>query len=150
MRLVVLAAMVIAGIPTMPLLAHAAQVDNCDEVGRAAYIVEPWEKNSKTFYNGQVRVAYIDTAGEPVCCSGYLLVLAPDRETGDRACYIIGKTKGVGFASVSFEALTAAYDPRKGLLIAAPFTTLRNDGQTMDRGTIRVRVNVSTGKVIAE
>jgi hypothetical protein len=132
--------------------APAAQIEGCDEVGRAAFIVEPWEQNSKTFNKGQIRVAYIDTGGEPVCCSGYLLLLVPDRksETGDRACYIIGKKTGVGFASISFSALSASYDPRKGLLIVFPFTTMKEDGQTAERGMARVRINVATGKVTLE
>jgi hypothetical protein len=132
--------------------AHAAQIEGCDDVGRAAFIVEPWEQNSKTFYKGQIRVAYIDTGGEPVCCSGYLLLLVPDREseTADRACYVIGKKTGVGFASISFSAVRASYDPREGLLIVFPFTTMKEDGQTAERGTARVRINVATGKVIVE
>ena len=132
--------------------ARAAQIEGCDEVGRAAFIVEPWEQNSKTFDKGQIRVAYIDTGGEPVCCSGYLLLLVPDREgeTGDRACYIIGKKKGVGFAGISFSALSASYDPRKGLLIAFPFTTMKEDGQTAERGIARVRINMATGKMNLE
>ena len=33
------------------------------------YVMEPWEQNTRTFYNGQVRVAVVDTDGEPACCS---------------------------------------------------------------------------------
>ncbi|MFL6691275.1 MAG: hypothetical protein ACJ8IR_13995 [Alphaproteobacteria bacterium] len=132
--------------------AHAAQIEGCHEVGRAAFIVEPWEQNSKTFYKGQIRVAYIDRGGEPVCCSAYLLILVPDRqsETRDRACYVISKKTGIGFAGIGFSDLRTSYDPRKGLLIVFPFTTMKGDGQTTERGMARVRINVATGKVIVE
>ncbi|MFL5238879.1 MAG: hypothetical protein ACJ8EL_14985, partial [Rhizomicrobium sp.] len=73
-----------------------------------------------------------------------------ESETADRACYVIGKKTGVGFASISFSAARASYDPREGLLIVFPFTTMKQDGQTTERGTARVRINMATGKVIVE
>lgn len=58
--------------------ANAASVKDCGDDYKANIqnLAEPWEKNTKTFLNGSVRIALVDTGGEPVCCSMHLLVLA--------------------------------------------------------------------------
>ena len=44
---------------------RAAILEDCNDYASAGLIVEPWEQNTRTFYNGQVRVAVVDTDGEP-------------------------------------------------------------------------------------
>ena len=51
--------------------ANAASVKDCgdDYKANVQNLAEPWEKNTQTFLNGSVRIAVVDTGGEPVCCS---------------------------------------------------------------------------------
>ena len=103
------------------------------------------------FYQGQVRVALIDTGGEPVCCSAQLLILIPDRAegAGGRMCRLVGDTGTMGYESIDFARLTTRYDAGRGLLIAFPFTRYV-DGLSHTSGVARVRVNVERGTVRAE
>jgi len=131
--------------------ASAVEVRECGWSANAQFIVEPWEKNARTFYNGQVRVAYLDTFGEPVCCSTLLLIIAPD--PGEDAlgplCRVVGDHDEMGFQDIAFDKLTARYDPNKGLLIVFPYS-LYVDGIESKHGTAKVRVNLATGTIVAE
>lgn len=131
--------------------ALAVEVRECDWVAGVQSIMEPWETNTKSFYNGQVRVALMDTGGEPVCCSTHLLILAPDKsdEMGGRMCRLVGSKEKLGFEGVDFAKLTTRYDQGRGLLIIFPFT-LYVDGVSHTNGTARVRVNLERGTVSAE
>ena len=131
---------------------RAVEVRACDSEANAANVVEPWERNTKTFYNGKVRVAYLDTGGEPACCSGWLLVLAPDAtdETGERSCHVIGDKNGTGFSDIAFDRLNVHYDPRKGLLVTFPYTVVGRDREPGPAGLAKVRINVSSGRMTVE
>lgn len=131
--------------------ALAVQVRECDETAHPQSIMEPWEKNTRSFYNGNVRVALMDTGGEPVCCSMHLLILAPDKndELGGRLCRLVGDREALGFAGIDFARLTTRYDAGRGLLIAFPYQ-LYVDGIRNRTGVARVRVNVDKGTVAAE
>jgi hypothetical protein len=131
--------------------ALAATVRDCDEAASVQTIAEPWEKSMKSFYRGQVRLALIDTAGEPVCCSAQLLVLVPDlREgAGGRICKLVADQETTGYESINFAKITTRYDAARGLLITFAFTRYV-DGVKHTGGTARVRVNVQRGTVSAE
>jgi hypothetical protein len=133
------------------LPAHAVQVRDCDELASAQALAEPWEKNARVFYQGQVRVALIDTGGEPVCCSMHLLILAPDKndEMGGRLCRIVGDHDALGFAGIDFAKLTTRYDAGRGLLITFPYQ-LYVDGLSHKSGVARVRVNLERASVSVE
>jgi hypothetical protein len=122
-----------------------------DSAAHVAAIMEPWEKNAKLFYNGEVRVALTDTGGEPACCSQHLLILAPDpqSEDGGRACFVVNDHGDLGFAGIDFAKLAARYDAGKGLLITFPYT-LYNEGNPGKGGIARVRVNVAKATAAAE
>lgn len=147
MRLAVAAAaFLLAGLP-----AHAVQVRDCDYAADVRSIAEPWEKNTRAFYNGNVRVALLDTGGEPVCCSVHLLILVPDKndEMGGRFCKIVGDRESLGFAGIDFARLTTRYDAGRGLLITFPYQ-LYVDGLSSKSGVARVRVNLERGTVDVE
>jgi hypothetical protein len=131
--------------------ALAVEVRECDWAAQAPSIAEPWETNSKSFYRGQVRVALIDTGGEPVCCSAQLLILIPDNSegAGGRICRLVGSSGQLGFESIDFARLATRYDAGRGLLIIFPYT-LYVDGLRHTSGVGRVRVNVERGTVSAE
>ena len=117
--------------------ALAVNVRNCDETASVQTLAEPWERNTRAFYKGEVRVALLDTGGEPVCCSTHLLILVPDKssEMGDRTCHIVSDHASMGFSGIDFAHLTAKYQEGKGLLLTFPYT-LYVDGLSMDRGTV--------------
>jgi hypothetical protein len=130
--------------------AFAVQVRDCDYAADVRSIAEPWEKNTRAFYDGNVRVALLDTGGEPVCCSVHLLILAPDKndEMGGRFCKIVGD-EALGFAGIDFARLTTRYDAGRGLLIIFPYQ-LYVDGLSSKSGVARVRVNLERGTVSVE
>jgi hypothetical protein len=145
----VAAAVVAFAIAALP--AHAVQVRDCDYAADVRSIAEPWEKNTRAFYDGNVRVALLDTGGEPVCCSVHLLVLVPDRndEMGGRFCKIVGDHEAMGFAGIDFARLTTRYDAGRGLLITFPYQ-IYVDGLSSKSGVARVRVNLERGTVAVE
>ena len=135
--------------------ALAVEVAECGEDGAASApaIAEPWEKNARAFYNGNVRVAVTDTGGEPVCCSMHLLILVPaqtqDGMDAYRNCYLVNDHEGMGFVGIDFAKLATSYDAAKGLLITFPYQ-LYNDGNPGKGGIARVRVNVQKGTAAVE
>jgi hypothetical protein len=139
----------VVGLTALILLsgtAHAAAVVDCDWAASARNIVEPWEKNIRTFYNGQVRVAHL----EPACCSAQLLVVYPDHSDVDTqgSCKLVRARKDAGFASIDFAGLRSIYDAKKGLLIVIPYTTMSDDKAMT--GTAKVRLDLDKGTLIVE
>jgi len=137
---------------TLP--AGAVQVAECNDwTANVQQIAEPWEKNTRVFGNGTIRIALLDTGGEPVCCSMHLLVMAPtpmnDPGDGGRMCALIRDTKDLGFESIDFPRITARYDAGRGTLLTIP-VTYYVDGLTHRRGMARVRINSATAKISAE
>jgi hypothetical protein len=136
--------------------AFAINVTECgdDATANVGNIAEPWEKNTRTFYSGNVRVALIDTGGEPVCCSMHLLIIVPvpSEDTGVdpvRRCYLVHNTEGMGFVGIDFARMASSYDAAKGLLITFPYE-LYNEGNPGPKGVGRVRINVIEGTAVAE
>ncbi len=135
--------------------AGAVVVRACDDGNATAVvtnIVEPWEKNSKTFYKGQVRVALLDTGGEPACCSLHLLVMSPGAATDEppyQDCHVISEHGNFGFGNIDFDKLNAAYDPKKGLLITFPMIVSNGD-DVQKPGIAKIRLNLAKGTVVVE
>ena len=149
MRALVTAAMLVAA----ALPAAATQVRNCDYAANVTAIAEPWERNTLAFYNRNVRVALLDTGGEPVCCSQHLLILMPDRSTPPgmdegRICRIVGDREGMGFLGIEFQRMRSWYDKR-GLLLEFP-VHIYGDGIRNHRRMVRVRIDTARGLVTPE
>ena len=149
MRFFVAAALALAA----ALPAAATQVRNCDYAANVTAIAEPWERNTRAFYNRNVRVALLDTGGEPVCCSQHLLVLMPDHSTPEgmdqgRICRVVGDREGLGFLGIEFQRMRSWYD-RRGLLLEFP-VHIYGDGARNFRRMVRVRVDAARGTVTPE
>lgn len=134
--------------------AFAINVHECGENDptSAMAIAMPWEKNTRVFYNGQVRVTLMDTGGEPVCCSMHLMILLPVHQDGmddTSSCFMADNDGGVGFVGIDFAHIATRYDAGKGLLISFPYDVY-NDGKPGRSGVGRVRVNVAKGTAVAE
>jgi hypothetical protein len=140
-----------------PLFAEAAVVGPCGSLNAIDYIVEPWEQNTRTFYNGKVRIVNIDTYGEPTCCSSHLAILLPQNDELETvACYVFSQRRYegdepyyLGFQNVDVRNVTAKYDPAQGLLLQIPYTSYI-DGIDSKRGSAKVRLNLKTGKAKIE
>jgi hypothetical protein len=145
------AALVLGMVLVASAPALAVEVRECDWAASVQSLAEPWERNSRAFYNGQVRVALIDTGGEPVCCSMHLLILAPDKtsEMGDRMCRLVSNANKMGFESIDFARLSTRYDAGRGLLVTFPYR-LYVDGISHRNGVARVRVNLERGTISPE
>lgn len=133
--------------------ALAVTVRACDGItDSAANIVEPWESNGRAFYQGRVRVAALDTGGEPACCSAHLLILFYGSDDPESfVCRLVSDRGPTGFAGIDFGTLKSSYDPRRGLLLTFGYSVMPADGgPAPDRGVARVRINLPSGTVKAE
>jgi len=131
----------------MPLAAQ--DIADCDWQARADAIYEPWEEFSRTYANGDVRLALLDTI-EPAAGSFHLLVLSPPYdELGGRQCKTIGLSGGLGFSGIGFEELQAEYDPEVGLIFGAQVQYF--DGEMADflSGDLIFTLNQGTGQIEA-
>ena len=130
-----------------PLMAQ--EVQPCDWQASVQAIPEPWEAHTRTFANGAVRLAALDTV-EPAQGFAWLLVLSPPlNELGERQCRVIGAAAGLGFAGLNFAALQAGYDPATGLVIDLPVTIVDPASALTETRGLQVTVNQATGAVAA-
>lgn len=137
--------------------ALAQVVTECGWIGTPANILEPWDRFSRTFANGAIRVARIDTGGEPVCCAQHLLVLAPSGNGSDepvyRQCLVVSAQPGLGFYEVDVARIAASYDPSRGLLLSVPVGHWHHgleQGNPPIWEPMFVRINQATGEVSVE
>lgn len=124
--------------------ARAQSVEDCDWRVDMRFIAEPWEANTRTFGNGDVRLVLIDTY-EPAAIPFQLVVISPPwGDEGWPQCKAVG-----AFAGVDFAGLDAAYDPGVGLLFSLPVTVYEADtGGFADR-MLDVTLNQATGAIAA-
>lgn len=125
----------------------AQTVSDCDWQSSAWNLIEPWEKHTKTFSDGAVRLALLDTV-EPGAAPLHLLVLSPPyNELGERQCKTIGVAAGIGFGGINWDALMADYDPAVGLVFEVPVS--RNDPNTgtFPTSLLSFTLNQATGEI---
>ncbi|PRY24141.1 hypothetical protein CLV78_1035 [Aliiruegeria haliotis] len=132
--------------------AHAVDVRAChaapDHLTRAWNIAEPWEAETRTYANGAVRLAVIDTI-EPALGAFHLMILSPPfGPAGSRTCTLVSaNAPGIGFAGLSLEGIEARYDPAAGLsfVVSARRPDPATGGTFPDRLTLLL--NQATGTV---
>ncbi len=131
---------------------QAAEVGPCGDLNRIDFLAG----NPRTFANGSIRVAAVDTYGEPVCCSYHLLVFIPEQEIGSQ-CFAVSQESASseagsarGFFSLNVEGIQANYDPERGLLLKVPYSLYEESGKGVP-GTALVRINQKgSGSVTVE
>jgi hypothetical protein len=120
----------------------AAEIGPCGELDRISLLVG----QTRSFSGGKVKIAEIDTDGEPVCCSSHLLVFIPDLDGGSR-CFALsdkaarGESSARGFSGIGFGKIAASYDAGSGLLLTVPYTLYAGGGPSHPR-TTRVRIDL--------
>lgn len=140
-------ALTVAILATSTSYAQAQSVENCDWVSSAASIVEPWEQNTRTFANGNVRIAALDTI-EPGAGASHLLVLSPPYdELGSRQCKIVSMSAGIGFSGLDFGSLDASYDPAIGLTFTVGVQVYLPDTGGFTPRTAQFTLNQATGEM---
>ncbi|MDP5305894.1 hypothetical protein [Paracoccus spongiarum] len=105
-----------------PVLAQegAGNVLPCGQADRVDMLAEPWEDNTATYAEGQVRIALLDFV-EPAGGAFRLMILSPPRdELGFRQCRVVLAGNGIGFYDMDFAARRSSYDPARGLTITLP------------------------------
>jgi hypothetical protein len=127
----------------------AQDIRECDWKASAASIYEPWEEFSRSYANGDVRVALLDTI-EPAAGSFHLLVLSPPYdELGGRQCRTIGIQDGIGFSGIGFEEIAADYDPAVGLLFAVQIQYYESAFADYVSADLFFNLNQATGDIEA-
>ena len=147
MRLL-LASAVIAGLAVLAQPASAQVVEECDWRAGAPAIAEPWDENTRTFANGNVRLALLDTI-EPAAGAMHILVLSPPRgELGERRCQIVSLSSQIGFSGIEFGRLDAGYDPARGLTFKVPVGVY--DGSASVPRILVFTLNQATGEIVVD
>lgn len=129
----------------LPLKSSAQSVGECDWRASSELLAEPWEMLTRTFANGQIRAAVIDTI-EPAAAAFHLLVLSPPYdEFGIRQCRLVSWGDS-GFAGLDLSRGVASYDPSRGLTIQLP-ATLWSEGDQYSEHWLSVTINSATGDI---
>ncbi len=137
-----------------PLVAQ--QVRPCGNGGdfpfetTAMAIAEPWEANSRSFADGDIRIAVMDT-WEPALGAYYLMVLfwsGADTEADIRYCSLVSNGS-LGFVSMTLDGLTSRYDPAQGLVLSVPTTFYNPSDDELEEGVLEVVLNRKTREVTA-
>jgi hypothetical protein len=136
---------VCAALLALGSVAHAAEVGPCNDLDRISFLVG----QVRSFAEGKIRIAYVDTDGEPVCCSSHLLVFIPAPDLGSQ-CFAVSQSAATkdsgsarGFNNIEFSKIKASYDQRRGLLLTVPYTLYNPDGGKGKPGSTDVRVDLS-------
>ena len=109
-------------------------------------IPEPWSEHTKSFANGQVRLAVLDMI-EPAAGAYHILVLSPpQQEFGARLCQIISNQDMIGFTRIDFAALASVYDSEMGLTFGLPVQKMKAGGGIYD-DFLAFSVDQSTGSI---
>jgi len=134
----------------LPVVALGQSIGGCDDWrSSAALLAEPWEENTRTFANGEVRLAVIDTY-EPAAAAFHLMILSPPYdEIGFGQCVLVSGPDGSGLAGLGLAEAVAAYDPATGLTFRIPSQRWMIETDTYLPATLIVTLNQATGAVTA-
>jgi hypothetical protein len=133
--------------PLSPLASLAQSASECDWRASSQVIAEPWEANTRTFANGEVRLTIMD-AGEPVVGAFFLMILSPPYGDGGRQCAILAlDADGLGFAGLSMDGAKADYDPTTGLSVTLPARRWMPETDTYIDATLSLTINQDSGAI---
>jgi len=146
-RLLALLAVLLAG--AHPWAAAAQTMGDCDRFeANARNTFGPYEQTIREFANGAIRVIALDV-GEPAAGGFHVLLTHPAPDDPYGLCTLVSDETGLGFSGLDMAALTAVYDPARGLTISLPVQRLIG-GETLVSATLNLTVNQATGRVTAD
>ena len=149
--------LLIAALSGFSTSAYGQVVNDCYSETADSYLTdirvipEPWEINTRTFANGDVRLVLLDT-WDPANYAVHLMVTYVDpsrHESEGRACVIVSDNEGLGFENMSLLDMGASYDPAKGLTFSIEAERHDPDSDSVDHGLLEVILNRATGQVTA-
>lgn len=128
----------------------AQEIMPCGWQASARNIVEPWDENTRTFANGDVRVVNLDTV-EPAAGFAFLMIVSPPYDAlGSRQCVTVGHANAMGFAGLAFDGLTSDYDPAIGLIFDVVVSTYDPETAQSSQRMLNITVNQATGEIGAQ
>ena len=135
-------------------MASAQQVQPCFDGAEIPYrasavaIAEPWEENTRSFADGQVRIAVMDT-WEPAYGAYYLMVMYwSDSEAELRICDLVSQGE-IGFVGMTLEGMEASYSQGVGLQLRVPTTFYNPEEDEFEAGVIEVVIDRAANHVSA-
>jgi hypothetical protein len=132
--------------------AEAVEVGPCNELDRVSLLVG----QTRSFSDGKIKIAHVDTGGEPVCCSSHLLVFIPGPDTGNQCFAVSQKAEkddhsALGFSNLDLGRVRTSYDRQRGLVLTVPYTLYDLDDRRGKPGAVRLRVDLrDAGSVVIE
>ena len=111
----------------------------------ARNLVLPPEIGIRTFAEGAIRMFYLDTGGEPACCSSHLMVVLPSPEDPGDICTLISNERNFGYGGLDLAGAVASYDAATGLSVDVPVRVF--DGADFVDETLTVTINQQSGVV---
>jgi hypothetical protein len=131
----------------LPCVGAAQEAGDCDWRASSQVIAEPWEANTRTFAEGEIRLTIMDV-GEPAAGSFFLMILSPPYGDAGRQCAMLAlDADGMGFASLSMEGAKADYDPATGLSVTLATTRWLPETDSYTDATLSVTINQDTGAI---
>ena len=140
----------------LPLLfgvaAEAQQVRPCFEGQNipyqvsAAAVAEPWEANTRSFADGDIRITVMDTF-EPALGAFHLMVLFWGNEDF-RECRLVSHAE-LGFVRMTLDGMTSTYDAKRGLVLSLPTEFFNPAEGVKESGSLEVVINRQTAEVSA-
>lgn len=134
----------------LALPVSAVTISACERFSDVGSIAEPWEANTRTFANGDIRLVVMDTI-EPAATAFHLVILHPPRdELGSPMCSMVSADDGLGFGGMDIRPATASYDPTSGLTVSLPISVYDPEAASFySEQWLTVTINQSTGALQA-
>ena len=132
--------------------AYAQRVQPCFDGARIPYrataeaVAEPWEENTRSFADGKVRIAVMDT-GEPAYGAYYLMIMY--WAGGEmRTCELVSQGD-VGFVGMTLNGMEASYKAGLGLVLKVPTSFYNPVEDAFEDGAIEVLIDRAANSVTA-
>ncbi len=137
-------------VAALPAAAETLEVGDCNDYRSSAFnLAEPWERNTRLFAEGKIRIAVMDTT-EPAAASFHLMVISPPYdELGLPQCRLVSMPGGGGLGSLTLEGAVASYDAAAGLAIRLRAGRYVPDTGEFAGADLVVTINQATGDILA-
>lgn len=150
--LTALLALFLCGQPLSAQEVHPCYPEGVDSfLTQIPVIAEPWEENTATFANGEVRLAILDT-WDPANYPMHLMILyiSPRLvEAEGRACVIISDFQGYGFQTLTLEGMGVNYEASTGLTFKLAGSRYDPQTSVVSPGALTVILNRASDQVTA-
>ncbi len=127
--------------------AVAQSVTDCDSRAKARNLAEPWEENTATFADGDVRIAAV-TMTEPEDAPAFLMILT-ETENGERRCRLVEAERDYGFYTIDMSSVVVAKKADGMLTLEVPVTDYADGPENPPPFPLTVKINRDTGEVTA-